>query len=176
MEIIDELKEKTEEAVEETPAADLLMGVILMALSTVICYASWSWPRPEGIASAPGLFPFLIAFTLFFMALALLINGLRRKGYRLLVAAVTASRIREAWERGNLKLVVLAFATVMTYLVVILNLLPFEIGTFLYMAGSLYLFWRGKIYRILLISAGMVAFYTISFKVLFKLVLPGAGM
>ena len=110
------------------------------------------------------------------MALTLLINGLRRKGYRLLVASLTASRTREAWERGNLKLVVLAFATVLTYLVVILNLLPFEIGTFLYMAGSLYLFWRGKIYRILLISAGMVAFYTISFKVLFKLVLPGAGM
>ena len=152
MEIIEELKEQTEQEVDETPAADLLMGILLMVLSTVICYASWSWPRTEGIASAPGLFPFLIAFSLFFMALALLINGVRLKGHRQLAAASTASHIKEAWERKNLKLAVLVFATVMTYLVVILNLLSFEIGTFLYMAGSLYLFWRGKVYRILFIS------------------------
>ncbi len=54
MEVIEELKEKTKEEVAETPAADFLMGVLLMALSVVICYAAWSWPRPEGIASAPG--------------------------------------------------------------------------------------------------------------------------
>ena len=176
MEIIEELKEKTEQGVEETPAADLLMGILLMALSAVICYASWFWPRPDGISSAPGLFPFFIALSLSFMALGLLINGLRLKGHRQLLAAFTGAQIQEAWERGNLKLILLALATVMTYLVVILNLLSFEIGTFLYMAGSLYLFWRGKIYRILLIAAGTVAFYSISFKVLFKLTLPGAGM
>jgi hypothetical protein len=57
-----------------------------------------------------------------------------------------------------------------------LNILSFEIGTFIYMVGSLYLFWRGKIVRILIVSAAMVAFYSVMFKLLFKLVLPGAGM
>ena len=176
MEIIEELKEKTEEEVEETPAADFMMGILLMALSAVICYAAWSWPRPEGIGSAPGLFPFCIAFTLFFMALGIFINALRLKGHRQFVQVFTRDHFQEAWVRGNLKLAVLTLATVLTYMVVILNILSFEIGTFIYMAGSLYLFWRGQIYRILIVSAAMVAFYSVTFKLLFKLVLPGAGM
>jgi hypothetical protein len=176
MEIIEELKEKTKEEVVETPAADFMMGILLMALSAVICYAAWSWPRPEGIASAPGLFPFSIAFTLFFMALGIFINALRLKGHRQFVQVFTRDHIQEAWVRGNLKLAVLTLATVLTYMVVILNILPFEIGTFIYMVGSLYLFWRGKITRILIISGAMVAFYSVMFKVLFKLVLPGTEM
>jgi hypothetical protein len=176
MEIIEELKEKTKEEVEETPAADFMMGILLMALSAVICYAAWFWPRPEGIASAPGLLPFGIAFTLFFMALGLFINALRLKGHRQFLRVFTRGYIQDEWVRGNLKLAVLTLATVLTYMVVILNVLPFEIGTFLYMTGSLYLFWRGKIYKILIISAAMVAFYSVSFKVLFKLVLPGIEM
>lgn len=176
MEIIDELKEQTEQEAEETPAADFGMGILLMVLSGVVCYASWFWPRPEGVSSAPGLFPFLIASTLFLMALGLLINGVRLKGPQKLQQVFTKAILQEAWGAGNLKRVALALATVLTYLIVVLNLLPFEIGTFIYVAGSLYLFWRGRIYKILLISVGMVAFYSVSFRVLFKLVLPGAGM
>lgn len=176
MEIIAELKEKTEETVEETPAADLVMSLALMALSLVVGYAAWFWPRPEGIASAPGLFPFLIAATLFLMALGMFITALRLKGHRKLVQCLGKACLQEAWTQGNMKLAVLSLATVLTYLVVILNLLPFTIGTFLYMAGSLYLFWRGSLWKILIVSACMVAFYWLSFAVLFKLVLPGAGM
>lgn len=176
MEIIEELKEQTKEEVEETPGADFIMGILLMALSAVICYAAWSWPRPEGIASAPGLLPFCIAFTLFFMALGLFINALRLKGHRHFLRVFTRDYLQEEWVSGNLRLAVLTLATVLTYMVVILNLLPFEIGTFLYMTGALYLFWRGKIYKILIVSAVMVAFYSITFKVLFKLVLPGTEM
>ena len=176
MEIIEELKEKTEEAVAETPAADLVMSLALMALSLVVGYAAWFWPRPEGISSAPGLFPFLIAATLFLMALGLFVNALRLKGHRQLVRCLAKASIQKAWAQGNLKLALLALATVLTYLIVILNLLPFTIGTFLYMAGSLYLFWRGSLWKIMIASACMVAFYWLSFEVLFKLVLPGAGM
>ena len=61
-------------------------------------------------------------------------------------------------------------------MVVILNLLPFEIGTFIFLAGALFLFWRAKIHQILIVSACVVAFYSLCFKVLFKLVLPGVGM
>jgi hypothetical protein len=61
-------------------------------------------------------------------------------------------------------------------MIVILNLLPFEVGTFIYLVGTLFLFWRGKVYKILIISAAVVVFYSLSFKMLFKLVLPGVGM
>ena len=176
MEVSEELKEKSETKAKETPAADLVMSILLMALSAVICYIAWHWPRPDGISSAPGLFPFLIASTLFLMALALFISALRLKGYRQLIRTLGKTCLRKAWTEGNMKLAVLTLATILTYMVVILNILPFEIGTFLYMAGSLYLYWRGKIYKILIISAGMVAFYSLSFKVLFRLILPGVEM
>ena len=152
-------------------------GVPGMLIKTaVIAYFAWQWPRPEGISSAPGLFPFFIATTLFFMALGLLVNALRLQGYRQLLQFLSKTYLRNSWNEGNLKLVVLTLATTLTYMVVILNLLPFEIGTFLYMAGSLYLYWRGKLYKILIISAVMVAFYALSFKVLFNLILPGVEM
>jgi hypothetical protein len=152
------------------------MSLLLMALSATIGYYAWTWPRPEGISSAPGLFPFMISASLGLMALGLLINALRLKGYRQLVQVLGKTYRRKAWAEGNLKLAFLTLATVLTYMVVILNLLPFEIGTFLYMAGALYLYWRGNIFKILIISAVMVGFYSLSFKILFRLVLPGVEM
>ncbi len=176
MEIIDELKEKTEQEVEETPAADFFMGIVLMVLSTVICYVAWSWPREGGIASSAALFPFGIASTLFLMGLAIFTHSFQRKGYQQFVQSFNAKHFRESWAHGNLKLVLSSLMTVLIYITVILNLLPFEIGTFIYLVGALYLFWRGKIYKILIISACIVVFYSLCFKVLFKLVLPGIEM
>ena len=176
MEILEELKEKTEQEVEETPAADFFMGIILMALSVIVCVVAWSWPRQTGIASSAALFPFCIAFTLFFMGLAIFIHSFKRKGYRRFVQFFSARRFRESRTHGNLKLFLFSLLTVLIYMIVILNLLSFEIGTFIYLVGALFLFWRAKIYKILIISACVVAFYSLSFKMLFKLVLPGIGM
>jgi hypothetical protein len=176
MEISKALNEDTNSKVKETPAADLVMSILLMGLAATVGYIAWSWPRPEGISSAPGLFPFLISSSLGLMALGLFINALRLKGYRQLLQVLGKTYLRNAWNRGNMKLALLTLATVLTYMIVILNILPFEIGTFLYMAGALYLYWRGNIYKILIISAVMVGFYSLSFKILFRLVLPGVEM
>lgn len=176
MEIIKELKETTEQETEETPAADFFMGIVLMVLSGIVFYVAWSWPRPMGIVSSAGLFPLCIAGTLFLMALSIFIHSFQRKGYRLFVEFFRATHIRESWVHGNLKLYLYSLMTVLVYIVVILNLLPFEIGTFLFMTVALYLYWKTKIYKIILVSASVVAFYSLSFKLLFKLVLPGVGM
>ena len=176
MEILEELKEKTEEEVEETPAADFVMGILLMVLSTVVCCAAWSWPRQGGFASSAALFPIGIASTLFLMGLAIFIHSFRRKGYRQFLQYFNAEHFLESWAHGNLKLVLSSLSAVLIYMILVLNLLPFEIGTFIYLAGTLFLFWRGKIFKILIISAAVVAFYSLSFKMLFKLVMPGVGM
>ena len=176
METIEELKEKTEQEVEETPAADFFMGIVLMVLSTVVCSVAWSWPRQGGFASSAALFPFGIASTLFLMGMAIFIQSFRRKGYRLFLQWFRAKPFRDGWVHGNLRLAVASLLTVLIYMIVILNLLPFEVGTFIYLAGTLFLFWRGKVYKILIISAAVVVFYSLSFKMLFKLVLPGVGM
>jgi hypothetical protein len=176
MSIIEELKEKTEQEAEETPAADFFMGIVLMVLSTVVCYVAWSWPREGGFASSAALFPFGIASTLFLMALAIFIHSFKRKGYLQFVYFFQASRFRKSWDHGNLKLVLSSLLTALIYMIVILNLLPFEIGTFIFLVGALFLFWRGNIYKILIISVCVVVFYSLCFRVLFKLVLPGVGM
>jgi len=176
MSIIEELKEKTEQEVDETPAADFFMGIVLMVLSGIVAYIALSWPRPSGIASSAGLFPFLISSSLFVMALSIFIHSFRRKGYRRFAALFGRAYLREAWTQGNLRLGLLSLTTVVAYLVVILNLLSFEIGTFLFMTVALYLYWKAKIYKILIVSACAVSFYALSFKLLFKLILPGVGM
>jgi len=175
-EIISELKEKTKGEVEETPAADFFMGIVLMILSAVIIYIAWSWPRPTGMVSAAALFPLLIASTLFLMALTLLVTSLKHKGYLKLVHYLTIKYWREFLAGSSGKLFLLTFSTILVYMILLLNVLPFEAATLIYTAGSLYLFWKEKIYKILIISASVTAFYVISFRYFFKLVLPGSGM
>ena len=68
----------------------------------------------------------------------------------------------------------LVLAMVLVYIIVLLNLLPFEIATFIYIAFSLYIFWKRKLWLVLAIAAGAVAAYAVSFKLFFKILLPGA--
>ena len=174
--IIDELKEKTKEEVEETPAADFFMGIVLMVLSAVIVCIAWSWPRPTGIASAAGLVPLLIASTLFLMALTLFVTSFKRKGYQRFIHYLTIDYWQNFLPSSEGKLLLLTLSTILVYMILLLNVLPFEAATLIYTAGSLYLFWKGKIFKILIISASVTAFYVVSFRYFFKLVLPGLGM
>ncbi len=176
MEATEERKEKEENEVEETPAADFFMGIFLMVLSTGVGYAAWSWPRPSGISSAPGLLPFLVAFSLFFMSLGVLVTSLKNRGLQKLIRYFRSGDFRKSLVGEDTKLFRFALSTVLIYSVLLLNLLPFEIATFIYTAGSLHLFWKAKIYKILILSASATIFYSVIFKVFFKLTLPGTGI
>jgi hypothetical protein len=158
---------------QETPGADFFMGIVLMILSVAVCHAAWSWPREGGFASSAALFPVGISSTLFLMALSLFVHSLRHKGYSQFLAFFRYTRFRTSWNEGNLKLALAALLAALIYMVIILSVLPFEIGTFLYLVGALLFFWKGKLYKILLISACIVAFYSLCFRLLFRLVLPG---
>ncbi len=177
MEVVEEKKGKEEEnETVETPAADFFMGIILMALSVCICYASWSWPRPTGMSSAPGLLPFLVAFSLFFMSLGVFVSSLKNRGFQKLIDFFHSGDFRKSLTGEDTKLFRFAVSTVLIYTIVLLNLLPFEIATFIYTAGSLHLFWKAKIYKILILSASATVSYSIIFKFFFKLTLPGTEM
>jgi len=169
-------EERREQEAEETPAADFFMGIVLMALSTGVGYAAWSWPRPTGMSSAPGLLPFLIAFTLFIMSLGVFVTSLKNRGFQRLIRFFHSGDFQKSLAGEDTKLLRFALATVLIYTVLLLNLLPFEVATFIYTAGSLYLFWRAKIYKVLILSASATAFYSIIFKVFFRLTLPGTGI
>ncbi|OGP46838.1 MAG: hypothetical protein A3K30_00545 [Deltaproteobacteria bacterium RBG_13_51_10] len=176
MKVIEERKRKEENETEETPAADFFMGILLMVLSAGICYASWSWPRPTGMSSAPGLLPFFVAFSLFFMSLGVFVSSLKNRGFQKLIHYFNSGDFRKSLTGEDTKLLRFAFATVLIYTIVLLNLLPFEGATFIYTAGSLHLFWREKIYKVLILAASATVSYSIIFKFFFKLSLPGTGM
>ncbi len=62
------------------------------------------------------------------------------------------------------------------YMILLLKVLPFEAATIIYTAGSLRIFWKGKMVRIIIVSVAMTAFYVLSFRYLFGPELPGLGM
>jgi hypothetical protein len=176
MEMIEETKGKKENEAEETPAADFFMGTLLMVLSVGVCYAAWSWPRPTGNSSAPGLLPFLVAFSLFFMSLSVFVSSLKNRGFQKLIHYFNSGDFRKSLTGEDTKLLRLALATILIYIMGLLNFLPFEVATFIYTAGSLHLFWKAKLYKVLILSASATVSYSIIFKVLFKLSLPGTVM
>jgi hypothetical protein len=174
--IVEELKEKTKEAVEETPAGDFFMGIVLMILCATVMYVAWSWPREGGLASSAALFPVLIASTLFLMAFSLFVTSLKHNGFRRFLQYFTA----ECWQ-GFLastkgKLTLFTLSTILGYMIILLKVLPFEAATIIYTAGSLRIFWKAKMVRIIIVSVCVTAFYVLSFRYLFKLELPGLGM
>jgi hypothetical protein len=155
---------------EETPVADFFMGIFLIALSLVVIYAAWSWPRFGNLASAPALFPLLIAGSLLMMAVFLLIHGIRMKGYTHL-----AARLKQTMAGEDTRPTFLALLLVFLYMVVLLNLVSFEISTFVYIAASLYIFWQRKPWLVLLLAAGAVISFSVIFQYFFKILLPGSG-
>ncbi len=174
--IVEELKEKTKEEVEDTPAGDFFMGIVLMILSAAVMYVAWSWPREGGLASSAALFPLLIASTLFLMALSLFITSLKHNGLRRFLHYFTGGYWQGFLTSAPGKLLLLTLSTILGYMVILLKVLPFEAATIIYTAGSLRIFWKAKMLRIIIISVAVTAFYVLSFRYLFGLELPGLGM
>ena len=156
---------------EETPVADFVMGIFLIALCSFVMYVSWTWPRFGVSASAPGLFPFLIAASLLVMAVFLLFRSIQEKGHLNLVA-----RVKESWAGKDTRPTLLVLSLVLVYIIGLLNRLPFEIATLIYIVASLLILWHRKLWLVLAIAGGTVAFYSISFRYFFKILLPGSGL
>jgi len=156
---------------EETPVGDFFMGIFLIALCSVVIYTSWTWPRFGVLASAPGLFPFLIAASLLVMAVFLLSHSIKEKGHLKIVACM-----KESWAGEDTRPTLLVLSLVFVYIIGLLNRLPFEIATLIYIVVSLLTLWRRKLWLVLAIAGGTVALYSVSFKYFFKILLPGSGL
>ena len=169
--------QKTEEAreklarEEESSGSDFFMGIFLMGFGAVVSYVAWSWPRPQGMTSAPGLFPFFLGVSLVLMSFALFVGAIRKRAHLDL-----KKHVRDSLASEDTKPTLLALSTILIYMIVLLNLLSFELSTFIYLAGALYIFWKQRLYKILIVAASATALYSFVFKFFFKLMLPGAGM
>jgi hypothetical protein len=163
-------EKKKESKFEETPVADFFMGIFLIVLSLIVMYAAWSWPLLGPFAASAALSPLLITGSLLIMAIFLLVNAIRMQGHRNLVA-----RLKQSWAGEDTQPTIMTLALVLIYMIVLLNILSFEIATLIYIAVSLYIFWQRKAWLVLVIAGTAVAFYTVVFQYFFKILLPGSS-
>jgi len=148
----------------------------LMILSTAVMYVAWSWPREGGLASSAALFPVLIASTLFLMAFSLFVMSLKHSGFQRFLHYFTTDYWHGFFTSTKGKLTLLTLSTILGYMIILLKVLPFEAATIIYTAGSLRIFWKAKMVRIIIVAVAVTAFYVLSFRYLFRLELPGLGM
>ncbi len=169
-------KEQPEPRKDDMAATDFLSGILLMGFSLVIILWSLKMPRFSGWSSAPGVLPLLLCTCTFFMSLSLLITSIKNEGHKILVMryrALSLSRlIRHTKTKRSLGII---FLTAL-YVFVLLDRIPFELASFLYLMTTLYVFWRkGGWFKIILISL-LVPFATSGiFRGLFVVFLPGGS-
>jgi hypothetical protein len=165
----DKVEKKTSKF-EETPVADFFMGIFLIVLSLVVMAVAWSWPLLGPIASSAALFPIMISGSLLIMAVFLLLNGIHLKGHTDL-----AAWFRQSMSSEDTRPTLLTLLLVILYMVVFVNFMPFEIATFIYIAASLYLFWKKKFWLVFLVAGIAAVSYSVIFQYFFKILLPGTG-
>lgn len=165
-----------------SPGLDLLAAGFLLALSLLVIVASLRLPVPGGLNTAPGLLPFLTAFSLAIMAILLAGSALRRKR-----AGVVADPADARDRREDARAVVLAI-TIAIYIAGLQMLafqvffaiggVPFVLSAFepltiIALAAIIHIFWHGAFWVNVLISTGWTLTLSLVFQKLFSIPLPG---
>jgi len=158
---------------------NIISSIILMIFSAGVFVWSLYMPRPSGWPSAPGVIPLFVSTCLFFMALQLLVYGIRKDG----ISQLKSMRQRKERSderpetRTGLKRSLWIVLLVAGYIFVLLERIPFEIASFIYMVAALYVFWRkGGWLKILIISAILPFFISFMFRFVFHVLVPGESV
>ncbi|MEP1209565.1 MAG: tripartite tricarboxylate transporter TctB family protein [Rhizobiaceae bacterium] len=165
-----------------SPMLDLIASGFVVALTVVVMIASWQLKVPGGLATAPGLLPFLTAASLFIMALALAATALKRHRAGVVAAA---DEVRDpAQDRRTLVLAL----TVAVY-IACLQFLAFQYGfniagahfilsafepvTIVALTVIMHISWRGPIWITVSISTAWTLILSLVFQKMFNIPLPG---
>lgn len=165
-----------------TPFLDLIASGVLIVLSVVVMIASVRLPAPGGVMTAPGLLPFLIAASLFLMAVMLGVTALRRRSQHNIKNAEFARDISEDVAALLLALTVgvyiaaLHFLAFQYYAVIAgfhYTLSAFEPVTIVVLAVIIHIAWRGPLWITTVVSVVWTLFLSIVFQKIFLIPLPG---
>jgi hypothetical protein len=170
------LTEQEDSKEESMAGTDFFSAIVLMGFSAGIFVWSLKMPRFAGWSSAPGLLPFLLGISTFFMSFGLLISSIKNQGHKkgmMKYRALSLSRfIREPKTKRSLGIILFTAL----YVFVLLDRIPFELAGFIYLMITLTVFWRkGGWVKIILLSL-LVPFVTSGiFRGLFVVFLPGGS-
>ena len=158
---------------------DFVSSMILMLFSLGMILRSFQMPRPAGWASAPGVIPLFVSACLFFMGLYLLIVAIQNDGpARLKSVFIKKTRsMGQSAAAAGLKRSLWIVFFVAIYVFIMLERIPFEIASFVYLVSAFYIFWRrGGWLKILLISAIAPFFISFMFRFVFRTLVPGESL
>lgn len=165
-----------------SPMLDLIASGFVIGLTIVVMIASWQLKVPGGLATAPGLLPFLTAASLCIMALVLASTALQR--HRAGVRAAPDEARDPAQDRRTLALAI----TVAIY-IACLQYLAFQLGfnvggahfilsafepvTIVALAAIIHMSWRGPLWITVLVSTSWTLILSLVFQKMFNIPLPG---
>ena len=160
-----------------------LVGLVAMLMATQLDY-------PDTILTSPGVLPFFTGGCLIIMAVALFYSALRRRlGNSSEIIGTTNGDSNKVSSRQMRQTIILGLI-VLLYVVLLdqinftwryhapfytFSLGSFELISIPLIAGILYYFWRGTIFKCLTVSAFMTFFLAIVFRDGFQILLPGSG-
>ena len=159
---------------DKMPIYDFVGGAILVIGCVFFSYESITMRRPAGWLTAPGLPPLVIFISMGFMGIFLFIDGIRQNGLGLLGEALGKASLKSGLKNGILKnKIALLIAIFFLYYVVLTQILPFEISTFLYLFLTLKIFWKRSFSITLVASIIITMTVSLVLSEIFNVVLPG---
>lgn len=165
-----------------SPVMDIVAALALTALAVWIMVESLALKVPQGIATAPGLLPFIIAAMLAAMAVALGLLAWRRMADGMDVMA--------AGEAGDAGRTVLLVAILVVYVVALevlafstdisvggfnITVGGFEVVSIIVLSTVFRIFWTDRIWLCAAVAAGWIIVLSLTFKNVFEIPLPGSA-
>ncbi len=150
--------------------SDPFLAVIMMILSIGVIVLSLRMPRPGGWISSPGIFPLLSAIILLGLSIGLFFSTVHPKKIKLSISL--KDKMEQGESRSFINRTILAAVGILVYICVLIPIVHFTIATFLYLVTTLWYFWRGKLYKILILSACTTLFLSEVFRRFFQIILP----
>lgn len=121
--------------------ADFLMSILLIVFGITVLVKSINMPRFEEMDanpySVPGVVPGFLGAIIGFMGLVLLIRSLIRKGYKL---GITGKTVKGWAKEDSTRRLLLTLGLSMLYALVFIGLLPYAVGTILFIFAFIVVF------------------------------------
>ncbi len=167
-----------------SPTLDLIAAGFLVLLTIIVMVASWALPVPGGLLTAPGLLPFVTAFSLLLMALVLGATALKRN-------RISAERVISKASTDDIptaKTLLLA-ALVGLYILALqflafqrdfsvgdsfFSISAFEPVTIVALAAIVHIHWRGPLWITTVVSVIWTLILSLIFQKAFNIPLPGS--
>jgi len=165
-----------------SPMLDLIASCFIIGLTVIVMIASWNLKIPGGLATAPGLLPFLTAASLCIMSLVLAATALQRHKAGVVAGADEIRDTREDMRALALAVTVAIYIACLQFLAFQQGFLiggahfilsAFEPVTIIALTTIIHMSWRGPIWITVSISTAWTLILSGVFQKVFNIPLPG---